>query len=207
MIRSRSTALAALAAAALALTGCVERRLTIGSNPSGALLMVNDQEVGHTPVTVPFTWYGDYDLRFRYEVNVGTPEKPDIKRYYLHTHKYTPIPWFETIPMDMFAELLPFTFHDDQVWGFAVPDADPPTDDTATGVRGRLIKLGFACAPEGDWSPDLAKVLRDFQLSMHLDPSGEFNEATKLALKDAELLQRAQQLKGQLNTGTRPAPR
>ena len=50
--------------AAGGLGGCVERKLVIGSSPEGALLQVNDVEIGRTPVTVPFKWYGDYDLRF-----------------------------------------------------------------------------------------------------------------------------------------------
>ena len=142
--------------AAGSLGGCVERRLTIGSNPPGTLVMLNDQEIGRTPVTVPFTWDGDYDLRFRYEVNVGTPEKPEIKRYYLHTHKRTETPWFEYIPMDLFAELLPVKFKDEQVWGFVVPEVSEPTD------------------------------------------------VEQIKKADADLIQRAQELKGRLNT-TRPA--
>ncbi|HQI29243.1 MAG TPA: PEGA domain-containing protein, partial [Sedimentisphaerales bacterium] len=42
------------------LTGCVERRLTIYTEPPGAIVTLNDQEIGVSPVTVPFNWYGDY---------------------------------------------------------------------------------------------------------------------------------------------------
>src|SRR3982750_4047234 len=93
--RLKSLGVAALAAGALGLTGCVERKLTIGSDPPGAILLLNDVEVGRTPVTVPFTTYGDYDIRLRFEKNVGTPENPKIVRYYLHTHRKTNIPWYE----------------------------------------------------------------------------------------------------------------
>jgi len=127
-------------------TGCVERRITIGSEPMGAVVMMNDVEVGRTPVTVPFTWYGDYDLRFRNEVNVGTPEKPVIKRYYLHTHKKTTTPWFEFIPMDLVAELLPVPFKDEQVWAFPIPEVVEPTDpeliDRARELRGDVERTG-----------------------------------------------------------------
>src|SRR3954453_16159500 len=95
--RLKMLALALLAAAALGLTGCVERKITIGSDPPGAILLLNDVEVGRTPVTVPFTTYGDYDIRLRYEKNVGTPDNPKIVRYYLHTHRKTSMPWYETI--------------------------------------------------------------------------------------------------------------
>ncbi len=122
--------------------GCVERTIVIGSDPPGALVMLNDVEVGHTPVTVPFTWYGDYDVRLRYEKNVGTPEDPIIKRYYLHTDKKTVTPWFEIIPIDLFAELWPGQFKDEQVWAFPVPEVVEPTDaellERAKELKGQL---------------------------------------------------------------------
>ena len=110
-------------------TGCVERKITIGSDPAGAIVMLNDQEVGRTPITVPFTWYGDYDVRLRYEKNTGTPESPKITRYYLHTHKKTTTPWFEFIGMDLIAQILPIQFKDEQVWAFVIPEVVEPTDE------------------------------------------------------------------------------
>jgi hypothetical protein len=41
-----------------ALPGCVRRRMTVRSNPPGALVFVDDQEVGTTPVSTGFTYYG-----------------------------------------------------------------------------------------------------------------------------------------------------
>ena len=43
--------------------GCVKRTISISSNPSGALVWVNDREVGRTPVEFEFLYYGEYDLR------------------------------------------------------------------------------------------------------------------------------------------------
>lgn len=43
--------------------GCVKRTISISSNPSGALVWVNDREVGRTPVTIDFVYYGEYDVR------------------------------------------------------------------------------------------------------------------------------------------------
>ena len=142
MITTRHLLLLPLAAAALALAGCVERRITIGSDPPGALVLMNDQEIGHTPVTVPITWDGDYDLRLRYEKNVGTPEQPKIVHYYLHTHKKTVTPWFDVIPMDLVAELLPVPFKDNQVWAFSIPQVPDPTNaeliDRARALKAEL---------------------------------------------------------------------
>lgn len=110
------------------LGGCVERKIVIGSDPSGALVTLNGVEVGRTPVTVPFIWYGDYDIVLRHEKNVGTPEKPEVKRFYLHTHKKTVTPWFETLGVDLFAELWPGELKDEQVWAFAVPEVEQVPD-------------------------------------------------------------------------------
>jgi hypothetical protein len=43
--------------------GCVKRTISITSNPDGALVWVNDREVGRTPVTLGFVYYGEYDVR------------------------------------------------------------------------------------------------------------------------------------------------
>ena len=45
--------------------GCVERRIFITSEPAGARVWLNDQEVGETPVEVDFTWFGVYDVRVK----------------------------------------------------------------------------------------------------------------------------------------------
>ena len=47
----------------LLLSGCVERQLTIKTIPAGALVTLNDEEIGPSPVTTSFNWYGDYNVR------------------------------------------------------------------------------------------------------------------------------------------------
>ena len=42
----------------LCLPGCVRRRMLVRSQPAGASVFVDDQEVGTTPVSVDFTYYG-----------------------------------------------------------------------------------------------------------------------------------------------------
>jgi hypothetical protein len=85
------------AAALLALTpGCVERRLRITSDPAGALVHVNDEEVGRTPVERPFTHYGEYDLRL--EADDAVP---------LWTSATARTPWWDLPGLDLLAEALP----------------------------------------------------------------------------------------------------
>lgn len=46
------------------LLACGARRtITVTSEPTGALVHLNDTEVGRTPVTVPFKFYGTYDVQ------------------------------------------------------------------------------------------------------------------------------------------------
>lgn len=53
--------------ATLAGAGCVDRRIHITSEPSGAIVLLNNEEVGRTPVEVNFTYFGTYDVRLRKE--------------------------------------------------------------------------------------------------------------------------------------------
>jgi hypothetical protein len=46
----------------LALTGCVSRRMTVHSDPPGALVLVDGREIGYTPVSTDFLYYGVREL-------------------------------------------------------------------------------------------------------------------------------------------------
>lgn len=58
-------ALLILIFAALSLTACADRRLHITSDPPGALVTLNDVQVGRTPLEVNFTSFGTYDVRLQ----------------------------------------------------------------------------------------------------------------------------------------------
>jgi hypothetical protein len=131
-----------IALAALGLGGCVERRLVIGSEPAGARVLLNDREIGRTPISVLITWDGEYDVRLRYEKNVGTAEAPKMVHYYLHTHRKTDTPWYQTIPLDLVSELLPIQIKDEQIWAFVVPEVQEPTDADLIG-RARALKAAM----------------------------------------------------------------
>ena len=56
MMHARMLSIAFALAAAVSLpglTGCVQRTITVNSDPQGALVYLNDIEIGRTPVTVP----------------------------------------------------------------------------------------------------------------------------------------------------------
>ena len=80
---------------ALFLAGCVERQLTINTEPQGAIVVLNDEEIGESPVTVSFEWYGDYDVRI---------SKAGYKT--LKTHRKLKGPWYDAFPFDFFVGVL-----------------------------------------------------------------------------------------------------
>ena len=90
------------------LTGCVERKLTINTKPQGALVVLNDEEIGESPVTTNFNWYGDYCIRIN-------------KKGYetLKTHQKLNAPWYDHFPFDFFTQVVyPGRIVDSYEWQF-----------------------------------------------------------------------------------------
>jgi hypothetical protein len=100
--------------AAMLLGGCVERRLTIVTEPSEAIVWLNDEEIGQTPVTVNFNWYGDYNVRI---------EKPGYE--ILNTHRVLERPLNDKFPFDFFAELRPKKIENVYTWTFELEPFQP----------------------------------------------------------------------------------
>jgi len=101
-------ALIALLTAAIFITGCVERRLTINTNPQGAVIALNDEEIGTSPATVSFNWYGDYNIR-------ASKEGYET----LKTHRMLKGPWYDKFPFDFFAQIVnPKRIVDSYEWTF-----------------------------------------------------------------------------------------
>jgi len=115
-MNGRWIAIACIGAAGLA--GCVERELTITSQPEGALVYVSDREIGRTPVTIPFTWYGDYDILLRRD------------GYETHTtHAAINAPWYEVAPLDLFSHLAPWTYRDHRYLHYELSQQEVPADE------------------------------------------------------------------------------
>ena len=107
-----------LTASAAMLTGCVERELTINTEPAGATVILNDEQIGVSPVTVSFNWYGDYNVRI-------TKEGYET----LKTHRELKGPWYDAFPFDFFAMLNPERTVDSYEWSFElVPKRQPSRD-------------------------------------------------------------------------------
>lgn len=76
-------------------TGCVQRRMLIHSSPEGALVSVDRQVVGHTPVSVPFTYYGTREIELQKDGYQTTRVKQRIRP-----------PFYELFPLSFFSENL-----------------------------------------------------------------------------------------------------
>lgn len=99
------------------LVGCVGRTLTVTSEPSGALVEVNGEEFGRTPVTRDFTYYGKLDVTLRKEG--FEPTKAE---------RWVVAPWWQWPPFDFLAELAPWRPLDRRGLAFTL---EPLTDEDA----------------------------------------------------------------------------
>jgi len=108
------------------LAGCVERKLTIKTKPQGAVVALNDEEIGESPVTVNFNWYGDYCVRISKE---GYET--------LNTHRDLKGPWYDHFPFDFFAQIVnPNRIVDSYEWTFELsPNKQIGRDELIENAR------------------------------------------------------------------------
>jgi len=127
-MNSRLWFLAAVPAAlAVCAGGCVKKTLTIDSEPRGALVVLNENEVGRTPVTVPFTWYGSYEIIL---------SKQGYETQVVHQRIFAPP--HQWIGVDLVTEvLLPFEFKDEKHFTYTL-------EPTRAVDRSDLIQRGEA---------------------------------------------------------------
>ncbi|MBC7785431.1 MAG: PEGA domain-containing protein [Burkholderiales bacterium] len=129
---NRSIPLVLFTAGAL-LTGCVERKMTITSDPPESLVFMNGREVGRTPIERDFVWYGDYDVQVR-------------KEGYDTLKTTTPVnsPWWQIPPIDLIAEFMPWHPTDHQQIHYTLQPSqsvDTPPEvliDRAGELKGKL---------------------------------------------------------------------
>ncbi len=136
----RRATLALLLAAMLLPTGCVRRRLALRSNPPGALVFVDNQQIGTTPCSVDFTYYGTREIRL---------VKPGYET--LTVNQPIPTPWYEIPPIDFVSEnLVPGKILDHRTASFEMqPQLIVPTEqllDRANQLRQATLE-GAAVPP------------------------------------------------------------
>ncbi len=127
----------ALALAALLVGGgCVERKMTIRSDPPGATVLLEDDPVaGRTPVEVPFTWGGARQVTL-----LLAGHRP------LDTVAEVEDPWYTWFPLDVLAEFAwPGTIEDHQEFAFQLEAYHPLdkrlTDEQRAELKRRMDEL------------------------------------------------------------------
>src|SRR4051794_41111509 len=109
----------------LTMSACVERTITVVSNPPGALAYVNGQEIGRTPVTHEFIFYGDFDVQLRKD-----GYKP------VKSSRWVDAPIWQWIPFDLVADVWPARLKDEHYIGITMePATTQPADAGAMLAR------------------------------------------------------------------------
>jgi len=138
MLRCPWAITAVLVLAATAATGCVQRRMTIRSNPPGALVYVDDYQVGTTPVSTDFIYYGTRKIRL-------------VKDGYetLTVRQPFPLPWYQVFPLDFVTEnIWPWEIRDERVVDLAmVPAASTPPEEVVGRAEAARLTAGSLPTP------------------------------------------------------------
>ncbi len=125
--------------------GCVQRRMTIRSNPPGALVYVDDYQIGTTPVSHDFVYYGTRKIRL-------------VKDGYetLTVRQPIPLPWYEIFPLDFVSEnLIPWEVRDERVIDLAM---QPASTEPAESVAARAEQARLAAGSLPPVTPAAAAV-------------------------------------------------
>ena len=179
--------LVACAVFVLVQSGCVRRRLTIRTNPAGAMAYVGKQPVGRTPISTDLTYYGKREI----EVVADNYRTERVVR------NLAP-PWYQIPPLDFISETLwPWEIRDERVVDIQmVPYQAPasevlqaradgfrlqasqgvatPIPNIAPGATGSLPGLGAPAAEipvAPDFTPDLSPS--DFPVGPAQPPFGD----------------------------------
>jgi hypothetical protein len=108
LVRWGRVSLAILLAASM--PGCVQRRMTIRSNPSGALVYVGNKEIGTTPVSTSYIYYGTREFKL---VKDGYETLTETRRIRA--------PWYQWFPLDFVSEnVLPVEIRDERMIDFTL---------------------------------------------------------------------------------------
>jgi hypothetical protein len=110
--------------------GCVQRTMTITSDPPGALVFMNDQELGRTPMKKDFIWYGTYDVQLRKEGYVTATTKQAVIA-----------PIWQWPPIDLLAEFWPGRLKDERHFNYTlIPASTQPSNPDMMLARGEELR-------------------------------------------------------------------
>ena len=71
----------------------MHRRMTIQSNPSGALVRIDGEDIGFTPASIDYTWYGTREVQL---VKDGFETQTQLVTF--------GPPWYQQPPLDFLSD-------------------------------------------------------------------------------------------------------
>ena len=112
--------------------GCVQRRMTIRSNPPGATVFVDQVQIGTTPVSHEFIYYGSREIRLVKDgYETLTVLQPTVRPWYQ----------FPGIPEFVSENMVPREIRDEQVFAYQMtPQRVVPTEQLLS--RANNLRLG-----------------------------------------------------------------
>ncbi len=138
--------------------------MTVRSNPMDAVVFVDDQEIGSTPVSTDFTYYGTRKIQL---IKDGY-ETLTVKQTFFP-------PWYQIPPLDFISEnLWPFELRNEHEVNFQLqPQQILPTDrllERAEGLR-TGAQAGYTVPlPNAPRSPQPVSPLSPTMISTPLPP-------------------------------------
>ena len=150
--------------AVVSATGCVRRRLTVRSNPPGAVVHVDNQRIGTTPCAVDYVYYGTREVRL---------SLPGYET--LTVNQPLPAPWYQWPGIDFISEnLVPARIEDARTVSFNLEPAriEPAEQIIARGedLRRQVTPVGAAPVtpasavdPFGGFAPETPTAPNSFR--------------------------------------------
>jgi hypothetical protein len=121
-------------------SGCIQRRFIVRSEPEGALVSIDRQPIGYTPVSVPFTYYGTREFRL---------EKDGFKT--VQVQQRVPAPLYATFPISFITEnFWPREIRDQRVLDFQLEPKEQVAENVLLERANQLrddINRGTVTAP------------------------------------------------------------
>ena len=124
----------------LASTGCVQRRMIIRSQPEGAFVSIDNQPIGYTPLSVPYTYSGTRNIRL---------EKDGFKL--VEVEQRIRPQWYDTFPVSFVTNnFWPREIRDERVFDFQLEPKEQANEglllERANQLRGN-VNNGTVTAP------------------------------------------------------------
>lgn len=119
--------------------GCVRRTIEVTSSPPGAMVWLNDEQLGRTPVQTDFKFYGTYDVRV---------ELPGYEP--IHEGRDAKAPFYEYPGPDFIAAALPTRIQNTVEWHFdltASPGVNNPEAEAAILARAQALRDRLGPSP------------------------------------------------------------